>query len=84
MRKKSRTEGVPADSCRSCTRCGKLLARNIKIEEQIYLSTAGKGLNQPTKTSNACLHCVAPALKWSALCCQYLKLRQREPSGGSI
>ena len=41
----SRTEGVPADSYRSCSESGKLLARNTKIDGQIYLSTAGKGLS---------------------------------------
>ena len=45
MRKISRTEGVAADSCRSCMHDIKLLARNTKIHEQIYLLMAGKGLN---------------------------------------
>ena len=44
MHKISRTEGVPADSCRSCMHEIKLLVRNTKIPEQIYLLTAGKGL----------------------------------------
>ena len=46
MRKVSTKEGVPAQSCRSCTPSGKLLARNTNIDEQIYLSTAGKGLRE--------------------------------------
>ena len=45
MRKISRTEGVPADSCRSCMHEIKLLAQNPKIHEQIYLLTARKGLS---------------------------------------
>ena len=44
MCKISRTEGVPADSCRSCMHDIKLLGWNTKIHEQIYLLTAGKGL----------------------------------------
>ena len=42
MHKISRTEGVPADSMHDI----KLLARNTKIHEQIYLLTVGKGLRQ--------------------------------------
>ena len=45
MHKISRTEGVPADSCRSCMHEIKLLAWNTKIHEQIYLLMVGKGLN---------------------------------------
>ena len=48
MRKIRRTEGVPADSCRSCMHDIKLLAWNTKIHEQIYLLTAGKGLKIET------------------------------------
>ena len=44
MHKISRTEGVPADSCRSCMHDRKLLARNTKIHEQIYLLMVKKGL----------------------------------------
>ena len=35
---------MPAERCGSCMYTLKLLARNAKIDEQIYLSTAGKGL----------------------------------------
>ena len=42
MQKISRTEGVPADSCRSCMHDIKLLAWNTKIHEPIYLLMAGK------------------------------------------
>ena len=44
MCKIRRTEGEPADSCRSCMHDIKLLARNTKIDEQIYLLMVGKGL----------------------------------------
>ena len=52
MCKISRTEEVPADSCRSCMHEIKLLARNTKIHEQIYLLTAGKGLKYNTGKKN--------------------------------
>ena len=52
MRKISRTEGVPADSCRSCMHDIKLLARNTNIHEQIYLSMVGKGLKSNILKSN--------------------------------
>ena len=45
MPKIRRTEGVPADSCRSCMHDIKLLAQNTKIDDQIYLLTVGKGLS---------------------------------------
>ena len=36
--------GVPAGICRSCIHDPKVVARNTKIDQQIYLLTAGKGL----------------------------------------
>ena len=36
--------GVPAGICRSCIHDLKVVARNTKIDQQIYLLTAGKGL----------------------------------------
>ena len=38
--------GVPAGICRSCIQDPKVVARNTKIDQQIYLLTAGKGLRQ--------------------------------------
>ena len=36
--------GVPAGICRSCIHDPKVVARNTKIDQQIYLLMAGKGL----------------------------------------
>ena len=36
--------GVPAGICRSCIHDPKVVAWNTKIDQQIYLLTAGKGL----------------------------------------
>ena len=36
--------GVPAGICRSCIHDPKVVAQNTKIDQQIYLLTAGKGL----------------------------------------
>ena len=44
MRKTIRTEGVPADSCRSCINCGKLLARNTKMDGTNIFVYGGKGV----------------------------------------
>ena len=38
--------GVPAGICRSCIHDPKVVARNTKIDQQIYLLTVGKGLSQ--------------------------------------
>ena len=37
--------GVPAGICRSCIHDPKVVARNTKIDQQIYLLMAGKGLS---------------------------------------
>ena len=36
--------GVPAGICRSCIHDPKVVAQNTKIDQQIYLLMAGKGL----------------------------------------
>ena len=38
--------GVPTGICRSCIHDPKVVARNTKIDQQIYLLTAGKGLSE--------------------------------------
>ena len=40
---------MPASDCRSCVHVVKVLACKVKIEEQIYLSTAGKGLSYTSR-----------------------------------
>ena len=41
--------GVPAGICRSCIHDPKVVAWNTKIDQQIYLLMAGKGLKSPQK-----------------------------------
>ena len=65
MCKISRTEGVPADSCRSCMHEIKVLAQNTKIHEQIYLLMAGKGLKRKRMLNFVIIHKVAYVVKIS-------------------
>ena len=67
--------GVPAGICRSCIHDPKVVARNTKIDQQIYLLTAGKGLNQSVRGAR---------LKLTSLSCTFHARTDAQGMSGSV